>query len=55
LNDTHQLLLFSDDINLLDEKIHTIKKNTKALFVSSKEIFLEVNGEKKLSIYFMAL
>jgi hypothetical protein len=46
LNGTHQLLVYADDVNLLDRSIHAIKKNTEALVVASKEIGLEVNAEK---------
>jgi hypothetical protein len=44
LNGTHQLLVYADDV--LGRSIHTIKKNTEALVVASKEIGLEVNAEK---------
>ena len=37
---------FADDVNVLDGGIHTIKKNTGALLVGSKEIGLEVNADK---------
>jgi hypothetical protein len=30
LNDTHQLLLCADDVNVLGKSIHAGKKNTKA-------------------------
>jgi hypothetical protein len=48
LNGTHQLLLFADDVNLLDGNIRvdTIKKNTQTLIDASKELGLEVNAEK---------
>ena len=32
--------------NILDVSIHTIRKNTDALLIASKEIGLEVNAEK---------
>jgi hypothetical protein len=46
LNDTLQLLVYADDVNILGGSVHAIKKNTEALVVTSKEIGLEVNGEK---------
>jgi sorting nexin-29 len=48
LNGTHQLLVYADDVNILGGRVHatSIKKNTKALVVASKEIGLEVNAEK---------
>jgi hypothetical protein len=46
LNGTHQLLIYADDVNLLDNNIDTIKKNTQTLIDASKEVHLEVNAEK---------
>jgi len=46
LNGTHQLLVYTDDVNILGRSVHTIKKNTKSLLVSSKEIGLEVNTDQ---------
>jgi len=37
---------FADNGNILDGGIHTIKKNTGALLVGSKEIGLEVDADK---------
>jgi len=46
LNDTHQLLVYADDDNMLGGSVHTIKENTDALVVATKEIGLEVNADK---------
>jgi len=46
LNGTHQLLVYADDVNILGGSVHTIKNNTEAFLVGSKEIGLEVNADK---------
>jgi len=33
LNDTHQLLVYADDVNMLGGSIPTIKKNTETLII----------------------
>jgi hypothetical protein len=46
LSGTYQYLSSTDDVNLLGENIlHTVKENTEALFIPSKETGLEVNAE----------
>jgi len=50
LNDTNQLLVYADYINILGRSTHTIKKNTEALVVASKEIELKVNADKTKNI-----
>jgi hypothetical protein len=46
LNGTHHLLAYADDVNIVEENIDPIQKNTNALLDASKEISLEVNPEK---------
>jgi hypothetical protein len=47
LNGTHQLLLYDDDddVNMLSQNTNTIKENTEALILASREVGLEVNTE----------
>jgi hypothetical protein len=42
LNGTHHLLVYADDVNLLEDNIDTIKKNIHNVIDASKEIDLEV-------------
>jgi len=44
LNGTHQLLVYVD-VNILGGSVHTVKENTEALVVVSKETGLEVNAD----------
>jgi hypothetical protein len=46
LNGTHQLLAYTDDVNLLGDNIDTIKTNMETLIDASKEVGLEINVEK---------
>jgi hypothetical protein len=45
LNGTYQLLVYADYVNLLGDKIGTMKKNTETIIDASKEVGLEVNIE----------
>jgi len=38
LNGTHHLLAYADNVHIMGTSVHTIKKNTEALVVTSKEI-----------------
>jgi hypothetical protein len=42
LKGTHQLLASADDVNLVGDNIHAIKKNTGTLVDASKEVGLEI-------------
>jgi hypothetical protein len=42
LNGTHQLLVYADDVNLLEDSVGIIKKNTETLIDSSTEVGLEM-------------
>jgi hypothetical protein len=46
LNGTHQLLVYTDDVNVLGDETDIIKKITETLIFGSKEVVLEVNTEK---------
>ena len=46
LNGTYHLLVYANDVNILEGGVHTIKENAEALLVASKEIRLEVNADK---------
>jgi hypothetical protein len=46
LNDTYQLLVYADDVNILGGSVHAHKKNAEALVVDSKESGLDVNADK---------
>jgi hypothetical protein len=35
-----QLLVYADAVNIVGGSIHTVQKNTQALAVASKEVFL---------------
>jgi hypothetical protein len=39
-------LAYTDDVNLLGDSINTIKENTQSLLEASRDVGLELNGEK---------
>ena len=46
LNDTHQFLVYADDVNILGGSVRTVKKNDEALLVTIKDNGLQVNANK---------
>jgi hypothetical protein len=46
LNWTHQLSIYTDDVNLLGDSVNTIKENSETLLEVSMDIGLEINAEK---------
>jgi len=46
LNGTYQLLVYADDVNILEGSVYTIKEHAGALVVASMETGLEVNADK---------
>jgi hypothetical protein len=46
LNGTHQLLVYADHVNVLNENANVKKRNTEVLFEASSEVGLDVNTKK---------
>jgi hypothetical protein len=46
LNGTHQLLVYDYEVNLLDDDIENINKNTETLIDASREVGLQVKAKK---------
>jgi hypothetical protein len=45
LNGIHQLLAYTDNVNLLGDTIDAVKKNTETSIDANKEVCLELNRE----------
>jgi hypothetical protein len=45
LNGTHELLVYANDVNLLDDSVNTIKENSEILLEASRDVDLEINAE----------
>jgi hypothetical protein len=54
LNGTHQLLVYADDVNLLDDSINTIKGKTETLRQASRDIGTDINAEKQKKYMIMS-
>ena len=46
LNGTHQFLVYADDVNILEGRVHTVKGKAEALVVTGKETRRAVNAYK---------
>jgi hypothetical protein len=46
LYETHQLMAYADDVNLLGDKIYTLMKNKEPFIDVSREVDLEVWAKK---------
>jgi cell division protein YceG involved in septum cleavage len=46
LNETYQLLAYTDDVNIVGKSIDTMKKSTEVLLDAGNGVGIEVNPEK---------
>jgi hypothetical protein len=46
LNGTYQLLVYTNDVNILGSSVHTIKENAESLVVASKDTGLDLIADK---------
>jgi hypothetical protein len=46
LNGTHQLLVYADDVNLVDDSVNNKKENSKTLLQASRYVGLKINAKK---------
>ena len=45
LNEKHQLLVYTDDINMLRENLQTIRENREIFIKASNDIYIDVNSK----------
>jgi hypothetical protein len=45
-NGTHQVLVYADEVSLLEDSINTIKENIGTLLEASRDVGVEINAEK---------
>jgi len=45
-NETHQLFVDADDINLLGDTVNTVKENSGTILEAIRNVGLEINAEK---------
>ena len=46
INDTHQLLVYAADVNILGGSVHTVKESAEGLVVASNKIGKEANADE---------
>ena len=46
MNGKYQLLVYADDVNMLEENLQTVRENAEIFIKASKDIGLEVNSDK---------
>jgi hypothetical protein len=50
LNGTHPLLVYADDVNLLDDNINTRKENTETILEAGRNIGLVIRTQERTRI-----